>query len=60
MEVRFETDSTRLCLPELEEPDSDMLTLQEKEIVLLREEENRAWYAVVAKEDANHLDRLRP
>lgn len=56
MEVRLETDSTRLCLPELEEPDSDMLILKEKEIVLLREEENRA----VAKEDANHLDQLRP
>ena len=60
MEVRVETDGTRLCLPELEEPDSDMLTLKEKEIVVLREEEKRARHAAVAKEDANDLDRLRP
>ena len=39
MEVRLETDGTRLCLPELEERDSDMLILKEKETVLLREEE---------------------
>ena len=49
MEVRLETDGTRLCLPELEEPDSDMLTLKEKETVLLREEEKRVWHPIVAK-----------